>query len=129
MQTQCSFHFLLFSLSGCHMPCTYMEYYKTQVRRKYYTLTISKNNLQKKKEPIDFQEVAYMQDPSGEKGYLFGYSTNSIIVKEETLLYPFSSFLAEFGGSLSLFIGISFLTLWDTLLGVIKIAFSLEILK
>ena len=127
MQTQFPFHFLLFSLSGCHMPCTYMEYYKTQVRRKYYTLTINKNNLQKK--TIDFQEVAYMQDPSGEKGYLFGYSTNSIIVKEETLLYPFSSFLAEFGGSLSLFIGISFITLCDTLLGVIKIAFSLEIPK
>ena len=34
-------------------------------------------------------------------------------VKREELIYPFSSFLAEFGGILGLFLGFSFMSLWD----------------
>ena len=52
---------------------------------------------------------------------MFGYSSNSLIVKEETLVYPFESFLAEFGGSLGLFLGFSFLSLWDILLSILKL--------
>ena len=33
----------------------------------------------------------------------------------QVLLYPFTSLLAEFGGSLGLFCGFSFLTIWDGL--------------
>ena len=34
-------------------------------------------------------------------------------VSTEQLVYPVSSLIAEFGGCLSLFLGVSFVTLWD----------------
>ena len=34
-------------------------------------------------------------------------------VETETLVYPFSSLVAEFGGVLGLFLGVFFMTLWD----------------
>ena len=36
-------------------------------------------------------------------------------VEVEELIYPFSSLVAEFGGTLSLFLGFSFMTFWDGL--------------
>ena len=35
--------------------------------------------------------------------------------EEEVLVYPFLSFIAEFGGCLGLFLGFSFMTIWDGL--------------
>ena len=49
-----------------------------------------------------------MMDNTGGPGIMFGYSSNSLTLKEETLLYPFESFLAELGGALGLFLGFSF---------------------
>ena len=60
-------------------------------------------------------------DPSGLPGYTFGFSTNTVLVKEEAYLYPFGSLVAEFGGTLGLFVGFSFLTLWEILLWLIKL--------
>ena len=61
-------------------------------------------------------------DPTGEYGFMFGFSTTTLTIKEETLLYPFQSFLAESGGSLGLFLGFSFLSLWNvSLVTLIKI--------
>ena len=61
-------------------------------------------------------------DPTGEYGFMFGFSTTTLTIKEETLLYPFQSFLAEAGGSLGLFLGFSFLNLWNvSLVTLIKI--------
>ena len=37
------------------------------------------------------------------------------LIDNQVLLYPFTSLLAEFGGSLGLFCGFSFLTIWDGL--------------
>ena len=34
-------------------------------------------------------------------------------VQQEVLLYPITSLVAEFGGTLGLFLGFSFMTLWD----------------
>ena len=34
-------------------------------------------------------------------------------VKTEALIYPLSSLVAEFGGTLGLFLGFSFMTIWD----------------
>ena len=48
------------------------------------------------------------------------YSTTEMIVKEEMLMYPPTSFVAEVGGALGLFLGFSFLGLWDILLVFIK---------
>ena len=36
-------------------------------------------------------------------------------IKTEQLIYPLSSLVAEFGGTLGLFLGFSFITLWDSL--------------
>ena len=55
----------------------------------------------------------FMVDKTGGPGIMFGYSSNSLTIKEEALVYPFMSFFAELGGSLGLFLGFSFLTLWD----------------
>ena len=62
-----------------------------------------------------------MQDATSGLGFMFGYSSNSLTIKEETLLYPFESFLAEFGGSLGLFLGFSFLTIWDIFVSILRI--------
>ena len=37
------------------------------------------------------------------------------LVKTEHLVYPLSSFVADFGGTLSLFLGFSFISLWDSI--------------
>ena len=45
-------------------------------------------------------------------------STKLVKVKIEKLVYPFSSFLAEFGGALGLFLGFSIIMVWDMILGL-----------
>ena len=37
----------------------------------------------------------------------------NIVVEKESLLYNFESLVAEFGGTLGLFIGFSFMAFWD----------------
>ena len=39
--------------------------------------------------------------------------SNDTMVEKEQLVYPFSSLVAEFGGTLSLFLGFSIMSLWD----------------
>ena len=62
----------------------------------------------------------------GEKDWQFGTSVNrlafgiifatlEVTVKQEIFIYPFSSFLAEVGGALGLFLGFSFFMFWDFL--------------
>ena len=53
--------------------------------------------------------MSFIVDSTPGQGIMFGYSSNSLTLKEETLLYPFESFLAELGGALGLFLGFSFL--------------------
>ena len=43
---------------------------------------------------------------------LWAVSENTRVATEQ-LVYPISSLIAEFGGCLSLFLGVSFVTLWD----------------
>ena len=43
---------------------------------------------------------------------LWAVSENTRVATEQ-LVYPVSSLIAEFGGCLSLFLGVSFVTLWD----------------
>ena len=49
-----------------------------------------------------------------------------VLVETEQLIYPFSSLLAEFGGVLGLFLGVSFITLWD---GVEQLAGTIHKIK
>ena len=64
--------------------------------------------------------MKFSPDHSKKLGFLVTFSSNSVTVREETLLYPFPSFMAEFGGCLGLFLGVSFLSLWEVLLEIIK---------
>ena len=43
----------------------------------------------------------------------FGFSSNRMSVSEEIYIYPATSFLAEVGGALGLFLGFNFLMVWD----------------
>ena len=47
--------------------------------------------------------------------FYFGFSfvSTELQIRKETLVYPSMSFISEFGGSLGLFVGFSFLTAWD----------------
>ena len=100
------------STTGCKKPCKYSKYYKTKVCQKCsevnYFLVIL----------FTLQDMTFLTDPSGKLGFMFGYSSNSLTVKKEAYLYPTTSFIAEFGGSLGLFLGLSFLSVWDIVLFV-----------
>ena len=39
--------------------------------------------------------------------------SNSTLVETEHLIYPWTSLVAEFGGALGLFLGVSLMTIWD----------------
>ena len=45
--------------------------------------------------------------------FALAYATTQVTLKEEVYMYPFRSFLAEFGGALGMFLGFSFLMVWD----------------
>ena len=77
------------NMTGCLRPCTYEEY--IQAGRRTTTSRVDEDN------------------------YLFSLWSNSddIFVKTEELIYPWTAFVAEFGGTLGLFLGFSFMTLWD----------------
>ena len=44
---------------------------------------------------------------------------NTVKIREEVLLYPFETLVAEYGGTLGLFCGFSFLLIWDGLVDMI----------
>ena len=45
--------------------------------------------------------------------FAVSFASTEVTTMEEVYLYPILSFLAEFGGALGLFLGFSFLMLWD----------------
>ena len=73
---------------------------------------------------LQLQSLEIMPSGSNMSGLMIGYSSNSLVVKEETLIYPLQSFLAEVGGSLGLFLGFSMIGLWDMIANIMKIVFS-----
>ena len=77
--------------TGCKIPCTYMEYAAITVGDKSMMYLGTENLMQ----------------------ISMSYASTHITVKEEVYTYPFTSFLAEFGGALGLFLGFSFLVVWD----------------
>ena len=76
-------------LTGCLKPCHY---------KKYSYLGEKEPSLFKSGNLVSFS--------------LWAVSDNTR-VSIEKLIYPLSSLIAEFGGTLGLFLGFSFLTLWD----------------
>ena len=80
--------------TGCLLPCTYDEY------------RVLATGLR------DFNKY----------GVVLTYGSLGTTVLTEYYIYPFESLVSDFGGSLGLFVGFSFVMLWDVLqLGVIHI--------
>ena len=86
--------------TGCLQPCTYNEY-------KF----VSENP----------KRLAATDDPKPRDGsqtvLSFWVASSKTWIEEEVLLYPFTSFLAEFGGALGLFLGFSFMAIWQEIRG------------
>ena len=49
----------------------------------------------------------------GDSGVIIWNTSPFVLVETEELLYGLSSFIAEVGGTLGLFLGFSFMAIWD----------------
>ena len=78
--------------TGCLSPCSYMEYVLTGEEVYAY------ENVSNNKEELTLK---------------LDYASTQLTIKEEILVYPIESFLAEIGGSLGMFLGFSLFMLWD----------------
>ena len=78
-------------LTGCQKPCQY---------RKYEFVGAE--------EPVVSPRSEYF-------AFSLWAVSKKTTVQTEQLIYPLSSLVAEFGGTLGLFIGFSFITLWESL--------------
>ena len=91
-------------LTGCKKPCRYLEYkllpgggIPTSFQSNHFVFSLlaqSRLNI--------FVKTRSEQS-----------STRYTLVEKEELLYPSSTLVAEVGGTLGLFLGVSFMTLWD----------------
>ena len=72
--------------------------------------------------PCKYRQYAFIgeQSQSTFKSEQFTFSlwaaSRETTVKTEHLIYPLSALVAEFGGTLGLFLGFSFITLWDKII-------------
>ena len=82
--------------TGCNLPCTYIEYQQ--------------------------------QGPTQEFGNQFGlgviFANTEVLVQTDVLVYPLLSFIAEFGGALGLFLGLSLNMLIDVFDIVFKVVMN-----
>ena len=76
----------LLNMTGCSRSCSYSE----------YRLVGSPKLI----------------DPTG-YGFQLSFATTEAWEEREALVYEFVSFVSEFGGSLGLFLGFSFFSVWD----------------
>ena len=61
----------------------------------------------------DGEEIYKLEEENNTLSFALHYATTQVTRKEEVYMYPFRSFLAEFGGALGMFLGFSFLMVWD----------------
>ena len=78
----------IFNLTKCLKPCSYKKY-----------------SLLGDRKPSHFK--------SKYAAFSLWASSEKTRVVTEQLIYPLSSLIAEFGGTLGLFLGVSFVTIWD----------------
>ena len=86
-------------LTGCKRPCSYKQY-------KFLNR---------------FEDPTRQQTQGKPLSTCLWAVSDYTQIEEEVLVYPFESFLAEFGGALGLFLGVSFMTIWDGINGVIAL--------
>ena len=85
--------------TGCHPPCSYTEY-------------------QLANDPLVYEEV----NPR----LIILLSSSQVAKRSEEYIYPIESFVSEFGGALGLFLGLSFMMIWETLEFSIKFAMKFK---
>ena len=86
-------------MTGCLQPCSYNEY--------KFALTSPRALPKAGSEPM----------PIKQSRISFWAASSKTHINEEVLLYPFTSLLAEFGGALGLFLGFSFMAIWQEIKG------------
>ena len=83
--------------TGCRPPCTYTE----------------------------FKQVGHSKNvhPTG-YGLMLRFAKTEMMEDKEVYVYGFVSFVSEFGGSLGLFLGFSFLMVWDIIEPLVLIGYK-----
>ena len=74
------------------------------------------------KKPCNYNEFKFVFSnpetlPGQPNAVAFWAASSKTFTEEEVLLYPLTSFIAEFGGALGLFLGFSFMTIWQEIRG------------
>ena len=77
------------NITGCQKPCHYLSYQQVKPLTKY---------------SIHGEDTCFVS---------VWVASPSTTVQTEVLLYPWTSLVAELGGTLGLFLGVSIMTLWD----------------
>ena len=85
-------------ITGCLKPCYYKKY--------------------------NFLAAYNVRSKSDQYEFLLWAASSRTRVETEELIYPVSTLVAEFGGTLGLFLGFSFISLWDNF-GTLKRAVAL----
>ena len=74
--------------------------------------------------PCIYQEFKLIEDPidgfQKETEVWFMYGSGNVLIKKDEETYPLPSFIAEFGGCLGLFVGFSFIMVFDFLCEIIQ---------
>ena len=81
----------IMNLSGCQPPCSYTEY----------------------------KIVSDIKSFGDEPGVVLLLSSSKVELRSEKIIYSLESFVSEFGGALGLFLGFSFIMLWDGLTSLV----------
>ena len=92
-------------MTGCDQPCHFKEYQFVNTNLK------------------EFKMVDY---PENQVAICLWAVSKYTQAEEEVLVYPLQSFVAEFGGCLGLFLGFSFMTIWDGLKSFVEWATQLK---
>ena len=77
------------NLTGCQPPCQYTEY-----------------------------KMKYAMKKGKTPGLILRLSESKVLTRTEKVIYPVESFISEFGGAMGLFLGFSFMMIWDLLVFV-----------
>ena len=94
--------------TGCYQPCNFKEYQFVNTNLKEFNL-------------VDI--------PDNRVAICLWAVSKYTQAEEEVLVYPFQSLIAEFGGCLGLFLGFSFMTIWDGLKSLVIWATQIEIFQ